>query len=59
MFICSQKEQLAIQDHTEVANGVDWFHDDGAEVDSHGVKLFKLEQIDPRANPDQFCFVWI
>lgn len=38
-----QYQQLAIEDHTEVANRVDWFHDDGAAVETHAVELFERE----------------
>ena len=36
--------QLAIKGHAEkVANRIDWLHDDGVEVEAHGVELFELD----------------
>ena len=52
-------EQFAVENNTEVTNGIDWLNSNLAEIEAHDVELPELHKVGSEAEPDQFGLVRI
>ena len=56
LYVLSHR-QFAVENNTEVSNGINWLNSNRAEIEAHDVELPWLHQVGSGAEPDQFGLV--